>query len=155
MNWDALGAVGEIVGAFGVVVSLLYLASQIRAQNRESRVASVHEIIEAFRGAITSFQDPQRAEVYTTALDGFSELKPAQRLQFISMVQGMLRVWEEAFYQHREDRLDDRTWKAMLAQYRDLMAADGFQKVWALRKHAYSEEFRDFVDTAGVGEYRI
>ena len=34
MNWDAIGAVGEIVGAFAVVVSLIYLALQIR-QTRE------------------------------------------------------------------------------------------------------------------------
>lgn len=41
MNWDAIGAVGEIVGAMAVVASLIYLASQIRHQNsialRDSR----------------------------------------------------------------------------------------------------------------------
>ncbi|NQV69442.1 MAG: hypothetical protein HQ498_05390 [Pseudohongiella sp.] len=34
MNWDAIGAVGEIAGAIAVVVSLIYLASQIRQSNR-------------------------------------------------------------------------------------------------------------------------
>jgi len=34
MNWDAIGAVGEIAGALAVVVSLVYLASQIRQSNR-------------------------------------------------------------------------------------------------------------------------
>ena len=29
MNWEAIGAIGEMVGALGVVVSLVYLASQI------------------------------------------------------------------------------------------------------------------------------
>lgn len=155
MNWDAIGAIGEILGAFGVVISLIYLASQIRNQNRESRVASVHEINEGFRTAITSFQDPQRATVYTKALDGFDELDDSQRLQFISMVQGLLRVWEEAYYQFAENRLDDRIWKAMLAQYRDVLSADGFQRVWAMRKHAYSEEFRVFVDSLELGKYRL
>ena len=41
MNWDAIGAVGEIVGAMAVVASLIYLASQIKHQNsislRDSR----------------------------------------------------------------------------------------------------------------------
>ena len=31
MNWEALGAMGEIVGVTAVVVSLIYLALQIRA----------------------------------------------------------------------------------------------------------------------------
>lgn len=43
MTWDAIGAIGEIVGAIAVVASLIYLASQIRNQNnialRDSRSA--------------------------------------------------------------------------------------------------------------------
>ncbi len=35
MNWEAIGAVGEIVGAAAVVVTLIYLAAQVR-QNTKS-----------------------------------------------------------------------------------------------------------------------
>jgi len=35
MNWDALGAIGEIIGAAAVLVTLFYLAAQIKMQNRE------------------------------------------------------------------------------------------------------------------------
>ncbi len=48
MNWDAIGAVGEIVGALAVVVSLVYLAIQVRRQNRESSMLAMHEISQAF-----------------------------------------------------------------------------------------------------------
>ena len=34
MNWDAIGAVGDAVSAIAVVVSLLYLATQVRQSNR-------------------------------------------------------------------------------------------------------------------------
>ena len=30
MNWDAIGAIGEIIGAIAVVSTLFYLAVQIR-----------------------------------------------------------------------------------------------------------------------------
>jgi hypothetical protein len=43
MNWDAMGAVGEIVGAIAVLVTLIYLAAQIRqnakALDRQSDIA--------------------------------------------------------------------------------------------------------------------
>ena len=155
MNWEAIGAIGEIIGAFAVVFSLAYLATQIRSQNREARIASIHEVVEAFRIAITSFQDPQRAVVYTKALNGFDDLNDAERLQFIPMVRGLLRVWEEAHFQFEENRLDQRMWKAMLKQYADLMSAHGFQRVWELRKHTYSDEFRRFVDQLETGEYKL
>ena len=34
MNWDMVGAIGEIVGALAVVVSLVYLAGQVSMSNR-------------------------------------------------------------------------------------------------------------------------
>ena len=34
MNWDAVGAIAELLGAIGVIASLVYLATQIR-QSRE------------------------------------------------------------------------------------------------------------------------
>ena len=30
MNWDAIGAVGEVGGAIGVIITLVYLAGQLR-----------------------------------------------------------------------------------------------------------------------------
>jgi len=50
MNWEAIAAVGEAVGAFGVIASLGYLAVQIRQNTRQirqnievSRVASYNQ----------------------------------------------------------------------------------------------------------------
>ena len=40
MNWEALGAVSEIVGALGVIITLLYLAAQIKHASRISESQS-------------------------------------------------------------------------------------------------------------------
>lgn len=155
MNWEAIGAIGEFGGAFAVVVSLVYLASQIRAQNREARGASVHEIAGAFRDAISSLQGPEQAEVFSLAVKSFDNLNDVQRLQFFSIIQKILRVWEEAFYQYTEGRLDKRIWDAIRTQCSDLIAIDAARTVWELRKHAYSVDFRSFVDSVEGGEYRL
>lgn len=34
MSWDAIGALAELIGALGVIASLVYLASQIRQNNK-------------------------------------------------------------------------------------------------------------------------
>ena len=51
MNWEAVGAIGEIVGAAAVVASLIYLAIQLRHNSnqmefsaRTTQVAAYHEI---------------------------------------------------------------------------------------------------------------
>ncbi len=40
MNWEAIGAVGEIVGALAVVLSLIYLAIQVRQNSNMARAES-------------------------------------------------------------------------------------------------------------------
>jgi hypothetical protein len=45
MNWDALGAVGELVGATTVVLTLGYLALQIRQSSKSSRQQSYHDFV--------------------------------------------------------------------------------------------------------------
>jgi hypothetical protein len=36
MNWEAIGAIGEILGAVAVVATLGYLATQIKQSRRET-----------------------------------------------------------------------------------------------------------------------
>lgn len=154
MNWEALGAIGDIVGAFGVVISLLYLAIQIRAQNRESRIASVHELTESFRDAILSFQNPNLADVWARAKTDFESLSETERLQFMSMVQHIFRVWEDAFRQYQGKRLDPTMWEAMVVQFSGYLSLPGVMRVWAIRKQSYGADFRHFVDTTSAREYR-
>ena len=56
MNWDAIGAIGEILGAIGVIVTLGYLAVQIRQNTRSSRVS-------AFLLYQTAYFHAQRSEI--------------------------------------------------------------------------------------------
>ena len=38
MNWEAIGAVGELVAALGVIISLIYLGVQIRHSAQQTQI---------------------------------------------------------------------------------------------------------------------
>ena len=42
MNWEALGAIGEIIGAAAVLATLFYLAAQIKMQTRQLEKSNDH-----------------------------------------------------------------------------------------------------------------
>lgn len=44
MNWDAIGAIGERVGAAAVVATLFYLARQISDSTQQAKVASIADL---------------------------------------------------------------------------------------------------------------
>jgi hypothetical protein len=145
MNWDALAAIGEIVGAAAVVFSLGYLAVQIRIQNAESRSAAMHEISVGWRAASEVFTDRELAEIFVKANEEFDSLSNVESLRFIAGVHAIFRVFEEAFHQNRLNRLDKNIWEAMNRQYSSYMASPAFRKYWKLRGDHYNQEFRDYV----------
>ena len=62
MNWEAISAIGEIVGALAVVITLVYLAIQVREQNRESRAAAIDSLSQQWGGLRRHWFSPQIRE---------------------------------------------------------------------------------------------
>ena len=48
MNWEAIGAVGEVLGSIAVLLTLIYLASQIKQSNDLARFNATKEIVNQF-----------------------------------------------------------------------------------------------------------
>jgi hypothetical protein len=155
MNWDAIGAIGEIVGASAVVISLLYLGFQIRAQTRQAKLAALHDISAGFREAVGHFSDTEMAQLFIKSLTGMEELEDYERFKMLIGCQKCLRVWEEAFHLHRNHQLEGENWDGMDRQFRALLSTPLFQYAWVLRREFYSEEFRKMVEQSSEVEYRI
>ena len=147
MNWDAIGAVGEIVGAGAVVVSLLYLAAQVRAQNRESRLAAMHDITVGYRDCLTTFTERDITDIVVKANADFASLTDSEAMRLISATQRVLRVGEEAYIQYEEGRLDERMWAPIARQYASYFSIPAFSHVWELRRANYDEGFAKYMDT--------
>jgi len=156
MNLEMLGVAAEVVGAGAVVVSLIYLAVQIRAQNRESRIASMHDIAVGFREAISTFTSVDNADLSIRGNEDFDQLSDAEKLALISSWVIVFRVCEEAFIQKQEDRLDERSWAAMEKWASTFMSAPCVRKIWSSRRVYFDVEFQNFLDTLDTPtEYRL
>ena len=143
VNWEAAGAIGEIVGAAAVVVSLVYLALQIRPQNREARAASVHQVMHEYSTAISILQQPEMADVWVAAIADFDSLSPSQRIRFIIYLTVAIRSFEDAFFQWREGRLEADVWHALLTPLLDVKSTEAFGRSWELRRRQFRAEFAD------------
>lgn len=155
MDWDAVGAVGEIVAAIAVVLSLLYLATQIKSQNRESRVGALHDISAGFREATSKFATADMTEIMVKAEVDFDQLTDAEALRFVILSGQLLRAWEEAFIQFQENRLDERGWNAIMKYYQNILGSTAMQHVWSIRSDYFDHEFAAFVDSLDLREYKI
>ena len=83
MNWEMIGALGQIMAAIAVIPSLIYLGIQIRNQSRESQRASAKIFILHWSDIRRSMSDNgELAEIHLRGLQSFEELDPVAKLRF-------------------------------------------------------------------------
>ena len=71
LNWEAIGAVGEILGAIAVFGSLAYLSIQIRASNASSRASAIRETLDRWDIATDQvWENPDIAKFMRTTMRG-------------------------------------------------------------------------------------
>ena len=65
MNWDAAGAIGEIIGAIAVFLTLAYLAIQIRQNTNAVRTTALDSSVNSvMRAREKIFEDPDLVRIY-------------------------------------------------------------------------------------------
>ena len=95
MNWEAVGAMAELAGAIGVILSLIYLALQIRPTTRTlqgSTVQSMHD--SAVQRLLAVANNDNLADRYLKGMQDPSSLHGRERLQLDQFLQAMLRGFE-------------------------------------------------------------
>ena len=111
MNWEAIGAAGEILGATAVVATLFYLSIQMKQNssslnraNDYAQARSIHETNSLYVEVISSLvRDSEMASIYHRALAG-ETLGGAESVRFSAFVNSYL-VWAEDLYFQQETEL--------------------------------------------------
>src|SRR5438045_9367130 len=87
VNWEAISAIGQIVGAIGVVVSLIYVATEVRNSARATQLASRRSISEIFTLLSRQLAEhPDVRELYYRDLNAFESLVGAAPVGFAQVM---------------------------------------------------------------------
>ena len=147
MNWDALGAIGEIAGAVAVIVTLIYLARQIRQNTVATRLSTSHSIASAARDWNRPLlNDPELAWTFQVGTEDPSRLDPKEQARFIELCFSLFRMFEDALYQYHQGALDPDVWEGYERLYAAYARAPGFQAYWKERRTTFRPEFQRFID---------
>ena len=142
MNWEAVGAVGEILGAGTVVATLFYLARQVKHATAVSRAASRQAITQMNIDTWAPSLDPQ--VLATAARKPFAgeEFTPEESGNYIRWILMRMRFLENAHYQYREGLLDEAEWSGYASLIKTLVGPDSRgEEVWARGSLTYSPLF--------------
>ena len=154
MNWDAIGAIAELLGAIGVIASLVYLATQIRqsreqmSQNTQALRAATYqqfreEISQAYSGPVGT---PELLRTLRSGFANFQQLDDEDAFQFDFWARRLMDGYDNAYYQYRVGMLDDDRWGVQRAVVANLFGNPNIVQWWKANRPIVSPEFVALVE---------
>ena len=147
MNWDAVGALGQIVGAFVVVLSLAYLATQVGQNTRGLRSGATAEAIAAVRDMIFHLvADPSMIQIFRKGMSGLENLSEDESAQFMLLTMTLFKTTEHLHFQYVNGAMDAGVWAGWEYLLSGYLITTGCQQYYRERQRAFNPSFQKWMD---------
>jgi hypothetical protein len=144
---DALGNIGDFLGGIGVVITLIYLAAQIRQNTKSSRTESYQAAV----AAISDFTrdvgtNPVASRLLEAGSVDYEALSDEERVQFNLLMASLVRNLENIHFQFTHGAIDESAWSGWANRTHAILEPAGARAWWRAQETAYSPEFQRFVN---------
>jgi hypothetical protein len=142
-----LGSLGELVAAFATVVTLIYLALQIRQNTHATRANSFHAVSDARNQVnLAVIQNSELARIWLAGGADRSSLSEEDRFRFDISLLSYFHVVETMHYQASVGAGEKGLLVAEERTLRDLLSTPGVREWWHDSPWAFGLEFRGYVE---------
>ena len=149
MTLEDLGNLGDFLGGIGVVVTLVYLALQIRSNTQTVRAASLEAVVNSHSQFLDRLAaDPDVSRIWFSGLWAGAELTPGEGQRLLALLFSAVRRWESAYYNVRTGTIEHSSWAGFYREYTNVFASQGAAARWPLIRRALSREFLPFAEEA-------
>ena len=147
MNWDAVGAIGEIIGAVAVVATLYYLARQISDSTKQSRMASVAELNTIYNDSfLPIYNSAENMRIWVEGLSNPESLTRVELEIFFLFVRRLLNPFDTAVTQYRGGTLELDHFHRYLEFSREVVMSPGGQAFLEAIPTQLTPEARQMLD---------
>jgi hypothetical protein len=147
MSLNDLANLKQIIGAIAVVVSLFYVAHQIRQNTNPVRSATaqtVHEHFSNWYNLVAA--DGALSQIAANGLRDYASLSEQERVRFVATFMSFVSYSQNAFLKWREGLLKPALWLGWEQVMMNLFGAPGGKAFWKERSYLFGEEFRRYIE---------
>jgi hypothetical protein len=154
VNWEAISAIGEIVGAMGVIISLLYLAAQVRQNTQVARAATRQAIASDLQGLASDLvTGDDAARLFHAHISG-QKIEPYQNVRLQARAYRDFHFWDNAHYQFCEGMLSAEEWRGIRENLKQLVVyVPAYREYWDGEQSSFSTRFRTEVSQLLAEDY--
>jgi hypothetical protein len=147
INWEALGAIANLLAAIGVIATLIYLSIQIRQNTKAVRSSSIQNLVQGFsttaQAAIENEHIIPLLLKGNAGADALTEVERA-RLHFWFIM--TFRRFEGVYFQRDLGIVDADVIDGFERSHLAVLASKGAQEWWATSKGIFNSGFVRYVE---------
>lgn len=147
MSLEQLSFLSQIVSAFAVIGSLVFVGIQLRQAIRAVR-AQTSQAHSANYFAINAsiINDGELARIWRESLTDFDAQSPDDKVRFVALASSIFRFYESSRAQWLRGQLDSEHWQMIERQATSFAAQPGIKSWWTLRRQWHSPEFQKWFE---------
>ena len=148
VNWDAIGAVGELLGAILLIASLIYVALQIRDAKTQIKSATSQARSESFQNLFAMRVKPELANAELLSRRSPEELTDTDRFYMTAFLTMFLNHYQNIYYQQKVGALE-REQTGALDTLPLFKATPYYIEMWRgnFPKDSYNAEFTQHIES--------
>ena len=145
---QTLANIGEIIGAVTVVLSLIYVAVQIRQSTQAQRTENYSRALDRLAAMQSSLsQDDKFSLIFSKGVLDTTNLTSQERLRFTWSLYEAFGAFEFMFHASKTDAIPEEVWRRWSAAVAWWLTFPGVQNWWASRPIPFTDSFTLFVES--------
>ena len=150
MSLSDLASLGSFVSGLAVLISLIYLALQVRQAEKNQQSLMQQGQADRACDMMLRAADPGLAPIFRKGLAG-GDLSEVELTQFSSMFRAQMVSRQDTFLQHERRLTPEAAFHTLRLTTQDMMRAPGARAMWRNVRHIYAPSFQAFIDEAARG----
>jgi len=146
MSLSVLASLGSFVSGFAVLISLVYLALQVRQTERNQQISIRHSRASRVVELHLALADPAVADAWLHGSGSPQEITQTELSQYINLCRALFFHFEDSFYQREEGLLNDAAFETVVAGVRLSARSPGWRAAWKMARPNFGGRFLSFMD---------
>ena len=139
--------IGELIAAFVVIISVVYLALQVRQNTQTLRLNAQHDASSEFvQWQQLLAQNGELMEIVMRSETEPESLNELERRRAWAVVDSVIELVSTNYYRFQNGVLPDYQWNPIARDFPHFMELPIYQEFWAARKHSYPDKFQVFIN---------
>lgn len=146
MSLSDLASLGSFISGVAVMISLIYLALQVRQTKRNQQIAIRHSRASRIVELHLALADAGVAEAWLHGVGRPQDITQTEVGQFINLCRALFFHFEDSFYQREEGLLNDAAFETVVAGARLSARSPGWRAAWRMARPNFGGRFLAFMD---------